>query len=164
MDHMKSKILLFMNEYSSIFTRNFFRENINGEKITINSANYVLDCSEFYALLDRKTNSVNIHELLYMIFFISKLRSYFHFSDKSMEIINIKLVRIENILFNLLLENDNNIDLDEIINITNDLSTSVKFLNYEMCKNKSYKKTYTKFLCICIKIAPIAPISTIIPM
>ena len=158
MNHHKSEILAFLKEHSSIFTREFFRERINGEKITINSLYYVLFCNDFYMFLNNKTDSIDINELLYIMFFISKLRSHFHFSHTPMELINIKLVQIENMLFNLLLENDTylGIDIDEIINITNTLSTSVKFSDIETFNKKSYKQSYTKFCCICIKIVPIS--------
>jgi hypothetical protein len=71
-----------------------------------------------------------------------------------MELVNIKLVHIENMLFNILEnENENGINIDAIINITNKLS-SMKNLNCEPIK-KIYKHPYTKFFCICMKIVPI---------
>lgn len=181
MNKHKMNILSFINEHSSIFTHNFFHQYINGQEVSINSLYYVLNYNDLLVVLSNNMDSTNINELLYIIFFISKLRSYFHFSRKSMEIINIKLVHIENILFNILLEQDNNeIDIDEIINITNKLSSSAKISDdgyihayssgllrrpsdYEMTKHKSYnnKQTYTKYLCICVKISQISP--TILP-
>ena len=107
-----------------------------------------------------------MNELLYIMFFISKMRSQFHFSHPSMEMINIKLVQMENILFNLILESYHHIDIDidEIIHIANKLSTTAKgSFEHEFIKRTSYnQQTYTKFFCMCVNISRIS--STTIPM
>jgi hypothetical protein len=164
----KQKILRLLHDYSSIFTNSFFHKNINDETITLNSSNFKLDHQVFLHLLHNQMDSMDvvsthIHELLYIILFIAKLRSYFHVSDEVRAEINIRLVYIENIFFTLLLEagGEDEPDMDELICITNSLSSGKRksSVNTSQTKHTSCVQRYINCCCFCLcinnpKIAP----------
>jgi fructose-bisphosphate aldolase class 1 len=81
-------------------------------------------------------------------------------------------VHLENLFINVLLEieldNNNNVDMDEILIITNRLTSrrisAINIFEDEMLKSKSYEQSIMRYCCLCVAFNnnKILPINTLV--
>jgi len=144
---VQSKIIQLFSSNKTIFTEKFFESRIDGRLVHLPSAHITFHLSHQRLTEIITHETVSLYDAIYILFFLSHLRTYFHFCTDEYKQINLELVRIENFILNDIITRHDSIksknikklvDLDEIISISSALSTNAADSNcpHRTCNNK----------------------------